>query len=95
MVLEPIQDHNQWALGIGGRLKLSKRMSINMDYVYNMSRTENSIYKDPLTIGLDIETGGHIFQLLFSNAQSTNEVGFISNAEGDWSDGDVFFGLIS
>ncbi len=93
LVLEPQQKHNQYALGFGGRMKLSKRMSINMDYVYHMNRYENSIYSNPLTIGVDIETGGHVFQLLFSNAQSTNEPGFISNAEGDWGDGDVFFGF--
>jgi hypothetical protein len=42
---------------------------------------------------VDIETGGHVFQLLFSNAQSTNEPGFLSNAEGNWGDGDIFFGF--
>jgi len=93
LVLEPFQDHNQIALGAGGRVKMSKRMSINLDYVYNFNRHKNSIYNNPLTVGLDIETGGHVFQLLFSNAQSTNEPGFISNAEGDWGDGDVFFGF--
>lgn len=92
LVLESFQNHNQLALGAGGRLKISKRMSINVDYVYNFSRHKNSIYNDPLTLGLDIETGGHVFQLLFSNAQSTNEPGFISNAEGKWLE-DVFFGF--
>lgn len=38
-----------------------------------------------------LKTGGHVFQLLFSNAQSTNEPGFISNAEGDWGNGDTLF----
>lgn len=93
LVYEPEQPHSQGALGIGGRMKVSKRMSINADYVYNFRRFDETIYKNPLTIGLDIETGGHVFQLLFSNAQSTNEPGFISNAEGDWSDGDIFFGF--
>ncbi|MGH1388051.1 DUF5777 family beta-barrel protein [Kordia sp.] len=92
LVLEPLQKHNQIALGAGTRMKLSKRMSINLDYVYNFSRYEKSIYSNPLTIGLDIETGGHVFQLLFSNAQSTNEPGFISNAEGKWFE-DVYFGF--
>lgn len=92
LVLEPFQKHNQIALGAGGRLKVSKRMSVNVDYVYNFSRHEKSIYNNPLTFGLDIETGGHVFQLLFSNAQSTNEPGFISNAEGKWFE-DVFFGF--
>ncbi|WP_299552353.1 DUF5777 family beta-barrel protein [Seonamhaeicola sp.] len=93
LVLEPEQKHNQYALGIGGRMKLSKRTSLNADYVYHLNRYENSIYNNPLTLGIDIETGGHVFQLLFSNAQSTNEPGFISNAEGDWEHGDVFFGF--
>ena len=93
LVLEPQQEHDQYAIGVGGRVKLSKRMSINVDYVYHLNRYENSIYSNPLTVGLDIETGGHVFQLLFSNAQSTNEPGFISNAEGDWGNGDVFFGF--
>lgn len=93
LVLEKFQDHNQYALGFGGRFKLNTRLSLNVDYVYNFSRASESVYKDPLTIGLDLETGGHVFQLLFSNAQSTNEPGFISNAEGDWSTGDIFFGF--
>ena len=86
-------NHNQFLMGLGTRYKLSKRMSINMDYAYNFNRDTNSVYNNPLTIGIDIETGGHVFQLLFSNAQSTNEPGFLSNAEGDWSDGNIFFGF--
>lgn len=93
LVWEPFQDHNQIALGLGARYKLTQRLSLNFDYVYNISRAEQSVYNDPFTIGLDIETGGHVFQLLFSNAQSTNEPGFISNAEGDWNEGDIFFGF--
>lgn len=76
-------NHNQFALGFGSRLKLSKRISFNMEYVYNFNRHPNSIYYNPYTFGIDIETGGHVFQLLFTNAQSTNEPGFISNASGD------------
>jgi hypothetical protein len=86
-------NHNQFVMGIGGRIKVSKRMSLNADYAYNFNRAKNSLYKNPLTLGLDIETGGHVFQLLFSNAQSTNEPGFLSNAEGNWATGDVFFGF--
>ena len=86
------QYHDQLAFGIGARMKLTKRMSLNVDYVHNFNRRENSPYNDPFTIGVDIETGGHVFQLLFSNAQSTNEPGFISFAEGDWFN-DVFFGF--
>lgn len=93
IVFETGQDYDIFALGVGGRYKLNKRISLNADYIYNFNRVSNSIYQDPLTIGIDIETGGHVFQLLFSNAQSTNEPSFISNGEGNWAEGDIFFGF--
>ncbi len=74
---------NQFGLGFGGRYKLSKRFSFNAEYVHNFSRASTSIFTNPYTFGVDIETGGHVFQLLFTNAQSTNEPGFMSNAVGD------------
>ncbi len=79
----PEANHNQFAMGFGGRYKISKRMSLNAEYVYNMSRPDGSPFDNSYAFGLDIETGGHVFQLLFTNAQSTNEPGFINNAEGD------------
>lgn len=89
----PGHDHDQFALGVGGRYKLSKRLSFNMDYVHNFVRHALSKFNNPLTIGLDIETGGHVFQVLLSNAQSSNETAIIANALGDWSKGEVFFGF--
>jgi hypothetical protein len=79
----PEEKYNQFALGFGGRFKLSKRMSFNAEYVYNMSRAEASPFDNSYAFGLDIETGGHVFQLLFTNSQSSNEPGFMSSAEGD------------
>lgn len=82
-------NHNQFAMAFGGRYKLSKRVSLNAEYSYNFNRDKNSTFANPYTFGVDIETGGHIFQLLFTNAQSTNEVGFLSNATKN----DIFFGF--
>jgi hypothetical protein len=93
LVLEKEQEHNQYALAIGGRARLTRRLSINADYSYLFNRYADSKFKNPLSIGLDLETGGHVFQLLFSNAQSTNEPGFMTNAEGDWSKGEIYFGF--
>ena len=84
---------NQILLGIGGRYKLTKRLSVNMDYVYNFSKNTNSLYKNPLTIGVDIETGGHVFQLLFTNSRASNDTAFLTEAFGDWSKGDISFGF--
>ena len=54
---------------------------------------EISPFKDVLSIGIDIETGGHVFQLLFSNTQSIDDVSVLLDAEGDWSARDFFFGF--
>jgi hypothetical protein len=93
LVWEAEQKHDQIVLAAGGRLKVSKRVSLNADYAYNFSRWSDSRFSNPLTIGVDIDTGGHIFQLLFTNAQSANEPGFMSNAEGDWMKGEIYFGF--
>lgn len=86
-----IENDNQFAIGAGGRMKLSKRLSLNLEYMYNFDKPD--FYTNPLSIGLDIETGGHVFQLLFTNSQPMTESGYITNAAGDWSDGDFFFGF--
>ncbi len=87
------QDNNQYAMGIGGRYKVGKRWSINVDYGWHLNRADGSPFVNPLSIGVDIETGGHVFQLHFTNAQPTFESGFLGNAVGDWSKGDIYFGF--
>lgn len=87
------QTHNQVLLGTGGRYKLSNRFSVNFDYVYNFTRNKNSLYLNPLTIGVDIETGGHVFQLLFTNSRASNDSSFLTETLGDWSKGQISFGF--
>lgn len=87
------QDNSQYVLGFGGRHKLTKRLSLNIDYGYHMNRATNSPFKNALSVGIDIETGGHVFQLHFTNAQPMNTNGFLGQATGDWASGDVFFGF--
>ena len=87
------EDNNQFAVGIGGRYKLTKRWSVNVDYGVHLNRNENSSFKNPLSIGFDLETGGHVFQMHFTNAQAMFEDGFIVQGQGDWGDGDFFFGF--
>ncbi|MEW7278666.1 DUF5777 family beta-barrel protein [Aquimarina sp. 2201CG1-2-11] len=87
------QENTQYALGVGGRHKLTKRWSINVDYAYHMNRSSDSPFKNPLSIGFDLETGGHVFQMHFTNAQPMNTYGVLSQGSGDWGDGDFFFGF--
>ena len=87
------EENDQFALGLGGRVKLSQRWSINADYGIHLNRNQNSNFRNPLSIGVDLETGGHVFQMHFTNAQAMFEDGFLIRGAGDWSDGDFFFGF--
>ncbi|MDQ3681509.1 MAG: DUF5777 family beta-barrel protein [Bacteroidota bacterium] len=83
-----------FAAGIGGRIKLSKRISLNADYYYVINKNENlENFHNPLSIGFDIETGGHVFQLHFTNAIGMNERVFLTETINDWGDGDIQFGF--
>lgn len=92
-VKENNQDNSQYALGFGGRYKLGKRWSLNADYGWHLNRASDSPYKNPLSIGIDLETGGHVFQMHFTNAQAMNTNGFLGQGTGDWSDGNFYFGF--
>ena len=81
------------ALGIGSRMKLTKRTSINFEYIYVAPDQLAPGFKNSFSIGFDIETGGHVFQLHFTNSTSMIEKGFITETTGDWFDGDIHFGF--
>ena len=84
---------SQYLVAVGGRYKLSKRVSLNIDYAYNVSKSNTSLYKNPLAIGFDIETGGHVFQLLFTNSRASNNAGYLTETLGDWTKGEISFGF--
>ncbi|MBY0485633.1 MAG: hypothetical protein K2P85_00340, partial [Flavobacteriaceae bacterium] len=80
------EQKNLYLLGAGGRYKLTKRLSLNLEYAARLSLPEEFVspYHNPLTVGIDIETGGHVFQMVFSNSQPMNDVAVFSNAKGSW-----------
>jgi hypothetical protein len=82
-----------YAAGIGGRMKLTKRISLNVDYYYVVNQNDLRDVHNPLSIGFDIETGGHVFQLHFTNAVGMNERAFLTETTNDWGKGDIQFGF--
>lgn len=93
LVLASQDDNDTYALGIGSRLKLSKRVAFVADYHYALAGLNKDVYKNPLSLGFDIETGGHVFQLHFSNATGMNEKAFVTNTTNSWGSGEVRFGF--
>lgn len=93
LVQQATDENDIYGLGIGGRLKLSKRMAFTWDYTHILVGMPESGYYNPLSVGLDIETGGHVFQLHFSNATGMNERAFITETTGQWGKGEIRFGF--
>ncbi len=95
LVATELDPNDLYAIGAGGRMKLSKRISLNAEYYYLInpkSYMSQRVY-DPLSIGFDIETGGHVFQLIFTNSVAMIEKGFIGETTGSWLKGDIHFGF--
>jgi hypothetical protein len=82
-----------FALGAGGRIKITKRITINAEYYYQLPGYKFSDTKNSVGLGVDIETGGHVFQLYFTNSTGMTERTFISETTGDFLKGDVHFGF--
>ena len=83
--------NNLFSLGFAGRTKLSKRVALNAEYFHQFNQLSGSI--NSLSLGFDIETGGHVFQLHCTNSTGMTERTFITNTTGDWGAGDIRFGF--
>lgn len=99
-LVEYNEENDQFALGLGGRIKLTKSVAITGEYYHNFNLPDNDEVEDPfykrynsLTFGIDIETGGHVFQLLMTNAIGLTERAFITETRDDFFAGDIHLGF--
>jgi hypothetical protein len=81
------------ALGGGGRVKITNRVAITGEYYYVLPDQIQDTYENSIAIGVDIETGGHVFQLHVTNSTPMVENGFITQTTGNPLDGDIHFGF--
>jgi hypothetical protein len=93
LVKTKAEENDILALGVAARFKLAKRLSLNSEYIYALPDQLDPQYLNSFSIGFDIETGGHVFQLHFTNSTSMIEKGFIAETIGDWGNGGIHFGF--
>lgn len=93
MVATEEDKNDVYAVGALGRYKLTQRLSINAEYFYVLPNQIGSEFTNSASIGVDIETGGHVFQLHFTNSTAMTEPGFITETVGIWKEGDIHFGF--
>lgn len=82
-----------FAIGVGGRIKLTKRFSLNGEWFYTIPNHELYGYRNSVSLGVDIETGGHVFQLHFTNSTGMSERTFIGQTDNSWTQGGIHFGF--
>jgi hypothetical protein len=86
--------HDILIMGAGARAKITQRTTLNVEYFYVLpDQIISSSYRNSLSIGFDIETGGHVFQLHFTNSPLMFSRGFLTETTGNWLDGDILFGF--
>lgn len=93
LVATPNDVNDIFAIGIGGRIKITNRIAFTYEYHYNLPEMKSENTYDPLSVGFDIETGGHVFQLFLTNASATYDTGFISQTDSDWRNNEIRFGF--
>ncbi|MBL7874978.1 MAG: hypothetical protein JNL53_04910 [Cyclobacteriaceae bacterium] len=90
---QSIENNDQFALGLGGRLKVSRSVSLTSEYYYRFNVPDQNPYYNSLGFGIDIETGGHVFQLVMTNSRGLTERAFITETTGEFFDGDIHLGF--
>jgi hypothetical protein len=97
LTTSPKDKNDVYAMGVAGRFKLSKRVALNAEYYYVPDGQIATSYVNSLSLGLDIETGGHVFQLHFTNSPDMTYKGFITETQEQWffqgNDGQLMSGI--
>lgn len=88
-----IEENDQYAIGAGGRLKISGSIALTTEYYHRLNTFDTNPYKDVLGFGIDIETGGHVFQLVLTNTRGLTERAWLTESDGDFFDGDIHLGF--
>lgn len=93
-LVETTKDQNDvYALGVSGRVKVTNRMSINAEYFYQFPGYNKTVTYDAVAVGIDLETGGHVFQILMTNSKGMIDPYFIADTNGDISKGEIYLGF--
>jgi hypothetical protein len=88
-----IEKNDTFIIGAGGRVKVSRSVSLTSEYYYRLGIDESNPYYNSLGFGIDIETGGHVFQLVLSNSRGLTERAFLTETTGQFFDGDIHMGF--
>ncbi|MBL7014276.1 MAG: hypothetical protein ISR83_07630 [Candidatus Marinimicrobia bacterium] len=91
-VLQLSDSNDTYAIGVGTQLKINQWVTFNSEYCFRIGEYSD-LYNNSFSLGFDLETGGHVFQIHLTNSQGMFERAFISETSGNWNTGDIYFGF--
>ena len=90
-------ENSLFAIGAMGRFKITQSIALIGEYFYTFSdyRKDNTAvpYYMPLGIGVEIETGGHVFQMNYTNTSGIIANDYVPNSASNWLDGEFKIGF--
>lgn len=98
-LVKTTEDKNDvFVIGAGGRVKLTGSLAVNLEYSWVIpGQIKSNLYgekvQDAFSVGVDLETGGHVFQLHFTNSRGMIEKAYMTETTGRWLKGDIQFGF--
>ena len=91
-VIHPKDNHDTFAIGLGSKIRLNQWVTLNSEYCFRVGEY-SELFNNSFSLGFDLETGGHVFQIHLTNSQGMFERAFISETRGDWNTGDIYLGF--
>jgi len=88
-----IENNDQFALGVGGRIKVSRSVALTGEFYHRFNVFDTNPNKDVIGVGVDIETGGHVFQIVLTNTRGLTERAWLTETTGDFFKGDIHLGF--
>jgi hypothetical protein len=92
-VSQTLEDNDQVAIGVGGRIKITKSIALTSEYYYRLNTPDANPYNNTLGLGIDIETGGHVFQLVLTNTRGLTERAFITETTDRFDNKGIHLGF--
>ncbi len=92
--VEALTDENDaFILTAAARVKITQRIALTAEYGYRLNDYTEATYYDTFGLGVDIETGGHVFQIHVTNSTGILEHQFLTRTNTEWGDGGIRLGF--
>lgn len=91
-----------WSMGLGGKYKIKSNLNLTFEYARQLNMYENLVTKtgsiisyqpDLLSLGLEINTGGHLFQFFIGNTVDGSNIEHLARNNSSIKDGKFAMGF--